>query len=386
MGDLIKTMFYVRPELLNSSDKQLTFGKLLEFGDIESAREHIIEKEIETVLRESHAEQFKWLERKIAINLSSDLPIWPVFIELTQRRNLYVHNDGKISNQYIKLCKDHGVQFEMDLRVGDNLEMGKDYLQVAIECVFELGIKLSQVIWRKINPNDIVKADEALLELSYELLYNEQYLICRTILNFQEKYVKCSSLDIELRLLINRALSHKWLNDEEKCKKIVESKDWSATSNIFKLAKHVLLNEYEKAVEIMKLLANNSTEIDHIAYREWPLFKSFRNQEIFKITLNELYGSQFTLKEQIAQSGFKIINEDDFKVQLKKCLITAEKREYGFVGSKFFVETFLAKLGFDISSSWMLYNQLAEENKIETYTHSDPNGIFRDTRAVRFVV
>ena len=64
MGDLIKTMYYVRPELLNGSDKQLTFANLLEFGDIETAREYIIEKEIETVLRESHAEQFKWLEKK----------------------------------------------------------------------------------------------------------------------------------------------------------------------------------------------------------------------------------------------------------------------------------------------------------------------------------
>jgi hypothetical protein len=382
VGDLIRTMYYVRPELLNSSDKQLTFSNLMDFGDVETAREYIIEKEIESVLRESHSEQFKWLERKLNIKLTKDLPIWPVFIEITQRRNLYVHNDGTVSNQYLKVCKDHKVNLEDDTKVGDSLSMNKEYFTLAFECIFEIGIKLSQVMWRNLTPKDIEKADYGLLDVSYELLYNEQYSLSKTILDFKEKYVKCSSNDLDLRLMVNRALTYKWMGEEKLCREIVDSKDWTATSDIFKLAKQVLLEEYELAVETMKVLATHGNEIDQIAYREWPIFKEFRKQESFQKAFDELYEESYKVKERIAESGFKIISELDFHTQLDKCLNIAKSKSGGFVGSKFFIETHLAKMGYDIGNCWELYNKLEKGKEIKTYIHKDPQGVFRDINAI----
>ena len=112
IGQLMKCVYRIKPDLIENSERQLSYAQLRNFSKIEDARNYIIEKEIETLLRESHSEQFRWFEKKLNIKLTQDLPIWKDFIELTQRRNLFVHNDGKVSSQYLNVCKKHGVDIK----------------------------------------------------------------------------------------------------------------------------------------------------------------------------------------------------------------------------------------------------------------------------------
>ena len=78
VGALIRQLFRLKSEILDTSGKTLTCSQLTEFESIESAREYVFEKEIESVLRESHAEQFGWLEAKFNLPLKKGLPAWPV--------------------------------------------------------------------------------------------------------------------------------------------------------------------------------------------------------------------------------------------------------------------------------------------------------------------
>jgi hypothetical protein len=103
LGNLIRCLFYARPELLMGSDRSLTFKELSEFGTLSEARDSLIEREVETVIRKSHSEQFDWMEGKFKaledkdFSLRKGLASWPTFIELTERRNLFVHCDGVVS-------------------------------------------------------------------------------------------------------------------------------------------------------------------------------------------------------------------------------------------------------------------------------------------------
>ena len=110
LGGLIRTMFLSKPEFLNSSEKNMQFSELIKFESIEEAREFIVEKEVESVLRESHLKQFKWLENKLGITLRKGLPSFSDFIEITERRNLFVHCNGVISRQYLEVCKENNVK------------------------------------------------------------------------------------------------------------------------------------------------------------------------------------------------------------------------------------------------------------------------------------
>jgi len=81
----------------------------MEFNSLEKARSFILEKKSKSVLRKSHIEQFTWMEEKFKMKLRKDLQVWPCFVELTERRNLFVHNDGVLSNQNIDICKENNI-------------------------------------------------------------------------------------------------------------------------------------------------------------------------------------------------------------------------------------------------------------------------------------
>ena len=77
LGLLVETLLLARPEILNGSERTLSFSELVEFGSVEAARDHVIEKEVESLLRKSHAEQFDWLEGKFGLQLRKGLAVWP---------------------------------------------------------------------------------------------------------------------------------------------------------------------------------------------------------------------------------------------------------------------------------------------------------------------
>ncbi|MCF6357114.1 MAG: hypothetical protein L3J54_04845 [Draconibacterium sp.] len=117
IGDLMSTVFDLKPEIIDNCERQLSFTQLRTFDTVADAREYIVEKEVESVLRESHSEQFKWFEKKLNIKLRKDLPAWKGFIELTQRRNLFVHNNGKVSTQYLNVCSTNNVIIDKKLKI-----------------------------------------------------------------------------------------------------------------------------------------------------------------------------------------------------------------------------------------------------------------------------
>ncbi len=384
IGSIIKTMFYLRPDLLNQSEKPLTFSNLMDFGSIETARNYIIEKEIESVLRENHANHFKWLESKLNVQLRKDLAIWPTFIELTERRNLYVHNNGIVSNQYIKICSEHKVNFEVEPKAGSELGVTIDYFDQAFKCVFELGIKLSQVMWRKLLPKKIEDSDRTLLNISFELIQNKQYVLAQELLDFCDKYITSfSSEDMKLRLIMNRAQAYKWQGNEETCKEIINKRDWTASSDMFKLASQVLLDDFENAFITMKSIGSSSDHINQTSYKEWPIFREFRKHEKFNDVYKEVFGEPVEVKEAFSSSGFKLLDQEILLQRLDECLKIAQMKQNGFVGTKFFVETDLAKRGHDISVSWALLNDLIENGTLENYTHENPDGHFLPLSAIR---
>jgi hypothetical protein len=64
VGNLVRVISKLRPESLNIDEKNITFSQLQKFGSIEIARNYLIEKEIDELLRGSHDNMFDWLEKK----------------------------------------------------------------------------------------------------------------------------------------------------------------------------------------------------------------------------------------------------------------------------------------------------------------------------------
>jgi hypothetical protein len=290
LGKLVGALFRIKPELLKSSDRTLTYSQLSEFGSISEAREHLLEKEIETLLRKSHSDQFEWLENRFSVKLRVDLPVWPTFIEVTERRNLFVHSDGIVSSQYLKVCREHEVALDGETKQGSQLEVPHPYFKTAYEAIFEIGVKLGQVLWRKLKPSEIDAADANLTSLCYELLKEKRYRLAQKLLDFAcSPAMKHADDKSRLIFLVNRAQAYKWDGESEKALSIVASQDWTATGAMFQLAEAVLRDNYTEAVRLMESIGSKG-EPDKSAYKTWPLFRQIRKTKEFGETFEKIFG------------------------------------------------------------------------------------------------
>jgi hypothetical protein len=286
-------MYLSRPELLNDSERNISFAQLLEFKSVEQAKERIIEKEVESVLRKSHAEQFAWIEKKLKIHLTKGLAVWPSFIEITQRRNLFVHCDGVVSDQYINECKDHGV-LEPSCEIGKPLDVNSEYFSNACEVVLEVGVKLGHVLWLKLVPAERNDAEEYFNLLCIDLIVSEKYELARILLEFALETLlrKESSASTRWRLTVNLAQTHKWNGKEDKCREIIRNHDWDALGYPFRLAVAVLQEKYELALLLMRKIGAEG-DVSKMDYREWPVFREFRKRSDFRAAFSEIFHEPF---------------------------------------------------------------------------------------------
>jgi predicted 3-demethylubiquinone-9 3-methyltransferase (glyoxalase superfamily) len=298
LGCVIRFIFAVKPQILNASEKVIPFTELIKFSTIEAAREYIIEKEVETVIRKSHVDQFAWLKDKLGTPFNKNLKSWPDFIELTECRNLFVHCDGRVSSQYLSVCTEHKCDINSELSIGDQLAVNLAYFQNAYKCVYEIGVKLAHVIWRKLCPEHLDGADSNLIEITYGLISKGDFDIAIRLLDFFTQDQMKHGSDVNKRIMIiNRAQAYKWAKDNDTCLKLLSYFDCSATGDSFKLAVAVLKEEYVEAFILMKRLMHDES-FHKTAYKDWPLFKELRKEEEFALIYEQCYGEPFILQQK----------------------------------------------------------------------------------------
>jgi hypothetical protein len=295
---LVTTLFKIKPEVLNGSQKQLTYAELSNFGTMDDAREFVTECELDSLLRESHTYHFEWLEKRLKLPLREGLDCWPFFIELTERRNLLVHADGIVNNQYLDNCEKAGINVRKDTNIGDKLVVESEYYERACDCITEIGIKLNQVMWRKLVPDDVNEADSSLISNTYDLLVDEEFKLAQDLLQFaiDTKAIKFASETNALYLKLNLAIAYKSQNKDDECIAIIKGTDWSALSDMFKIAAAALLEDFDEAALLMKRIGQGEgIRPTKREYEEWPVFRWFRKTDDFKLAYKEVFGVQYEI-------------------------------------------------------------------------------------------
>ncbi|MFW5981162.1 MAG: hypothetical protein ACOCRU_01150 [bacterium] len=320
VGNLIENMFEVKPELLNSLNKDVSFTDVLKASSINDLKEDIIAKEINIVLRKSHLEQIEWFEKKLGITLRSNKELIGKFVEITERRNLFVHSDGKVSNHYLNICKQNNYKFKKEPNVGDKLDVETNYFYDTVNCLLEIGIKLTHIIWRKLSPTQISLADENYTSITYDLIESDNYELAISLLEFildSNQY----DADYELIYLINLSQSYKWSGHEDKCKELIMSRNnWSLYKEKYQIAKHVLLGEYEEVYCLFRKYSDDDNVITKQWIREWPLFKEIRDDEEFNSIFEEVYEEPLILNERNQDKEIIERNIADKEVAATDCI------------------------------------------------------------------
>lgn len=113
---------------------------------------------------------------------------------------------------------------------------------------------------------------------------------------------------------MNYAQAYKWLGDEERCGEILASMDWSASGLEFQLAKAVLKDDYDDAVEIMRRIGSDGV-VNQADYMDWPLFRRFRKEERFATVFFDIFSTQPIDREEVL-AGEKRAKERKFVARL----------------------------------------------------------------------
>jgi len=293
LGRILRLIFIAKPELLNPSNRQITFSEVVEFSSIDAVREHIINKEIENLLRESRADQFEWMEKRFSTPLTR-FDSWSTFIEVSQRRNLFVHTDGIVSRQYLEECKNHKCAIESELSEGDSVGVPHAYFEEAASCIIEVGVKLAQVLWRKFMPDQSEEADDNLNGLAYDLIDHGEYKTAIKLLEFAVEFVKRPTQERKMTFIVNLAQAYKWDGEDRQCERILSGVDWSALGDKFVLAEAVLREDWSRAIIVMRRVGSGGG-IDKHNYRDWPLFRQFRKKPEFTQAYSDIFGDQFPI-------------------------------------------------------------------------------------------
>ena len=293
LSDLLRVVFSTKPETVFTSDKTIRYTELAAFGSLDAAKAAIIDKEIESILRLSHHEQFERMQSLFSVTLRGGLDVWPDFIEVCERRNLFTHTGGVVSAQYLSNCEAHKVKLR-DIKIGDQLDARPKYFAEAVRVVAEVSIKLLYVFWRKFSPAEIGIADKSLNELVFDLVHAAEYELAEALAAFGADTLRKYKGEERTRrmLVINLANALRLQKRDEEARRVLDAEDWSLADDIFQISLKAVRGDVDDVIALMRKNRDH-TDLDKERYRSWPVFRSLHDNEKFLNAFQETFGEPF---------------------------------------------------------------------------------------------
>ena len=287
------TELYIQFPQKYLDNQQLSFSEI-STGNIEEIRKRLVIREVDYKMRESFKEWFNiFSSHGLSCNLFKDE--LSILTEIYARRNIIVHNSGKVNSTYLLAVPDSKA------KLGEKLSADEKYMEAAFETIYRI-ITLMLIEASKL---DRKSEDQYLLNIFndlFDFLLRGKYRVCEPAYSELSKK-DCLSTEIKLMSLFNM-----WICIiAEKGLSIVEDDirdfDVTALSDMFKLAKVILLNEYDMANFILiKLL--KSEEIPPAIIEEWPLFMWYRLSDHFGKLKEELPDKFGLEREEISDQDY----------------------------------------------------------------------------------
>lgn len=304
LGDLLRLLYDINPKLLYNG--QVGIKDVLESESIAAVQKKIIDDKIETILRKSHDEQIEDIEKILSVSLRQT-DLWPDFIEITQRRNLFVHCQGVISAQYIQKCKKVGVNIAQ--KVGDKIELDDAYFRKAYFTILCYGIMLGQTICRVLLKDQKVESDldcSLISTVIYAAIFDEHYEEAIKVSEYaMSSYVHHSSQKDIAYFVLNQAQAYKWMNRQDLCNKTLENFDFSAINDEFLLAKFALEDNMSDVEFLMRKIGDKGQIMTAEAYSTWPIFKKMRKNKTFQNIYKDIFGDSLEIT---------ILSEEDLEI------------------------------------------------------------------------
>jgi hypothetical protein len=224
------------------------------------------------------------------VKLKEGLTAWPLFVELCERRNLLTHTGGIVSDQYLKVCREHKCSVG-GVRVGQQLSVNPEYFTTAVETVYEIGLKLCYVLWRKFDEKTKADADSELNARCMELITARRYRLAEALLSFSHG-VRGLTDQIRRMMIVNLANAIRLQDRVDEAKRILDTEDWSATNDDFQVCVASVKGDIDTVLRIMQSMGGR---FDADRYRTWPVFHRTRNDARFVEKFESIFEEPFVV-------------------------------------------------------------------------------------------
>jgi hypothetical protein len=275
IAQLVHLFFDIHPSAAGMSEPFFSLDTLTSLQTIEEAREVLIDHKVEILMRQTVDEWLQFFKSKSGLGMSYIDPERHQIAEIFKRRNLIVHNGGRVNRLYFKEVDE---PLRVGLKLGDIVEITPDYLNTAIDLIEHQFVLLAAELWKKLTPEDNERG-KLLLRLSFDRLMERKWLIARGWSYFVMND-KTQSEDYRLRGQINYWQSFKWSGQYDDVRGAVESSDFSAKSGVFKLAYAAIRDDFDSFFKLLPGVLDRG-ELTKESLMEWPLFQGARERPEF---------------------------------------------------------------------------------------------------------
>lgn len=274
--DLVSVYYRSNPDRVpKSKDHPFTYEELTKFPDIEAAKQFLVERAVSEMLRrdiESWITIVKELCSLDARYLDEHLPF---LVEIAQRRNLCIHNNG-IANQIY--CRIVDKKRRKNVELGNDLTPNTKYLNAAISRFQLCFTLLIAEAWEKSGGDKTAIANK-LNWLAFEYLLDEEWRVAEAL----SKFVM-SDKTIPEQLRLNATLNYwqamKWRGKYEEVSKEVDRFDTTARSLRYRIPVLALQGNVDDALQLLPQ-ALGSGDIKVVEAQIWPIFRELRDDARF---------------------------------------------------------------------------------------------------------
>ena len=292
ISSCLKYYINEHPEIISIDNKNISFKELKAYENIDDARKHIIEKEVQLIMYNSFEGWMDYIEKTISLKLDFWKNDKDEITEIFQTRNLFVHNGGVVNDIYLQKVR------ENEYISGEKIKLSKDYILSATRRLEESGTILLLYLWRKLKKSEKEFRFEVFHYLAYEYMEEEQWAFAEIL--YKELLANETINDEANSLMtkINYIQCLKWQNKKEDFEYEINTIDFSLYDKKYKIVGYALKDEVDEFIAMLPdIVTSKDISIDNI--NEWPIFREFRKNEEVAKKIGELIPHNLVVKELI---------------------------------------------------------------------------------------
>lgn len=278
------------------ADKKLSYSEILEIDSkLDSVKEILVNQEIDEIMRKPISDWYKILNEKHKINFNILIEYFEEFKEIYYRRNIVVHNNGIVNNDYIKSVKK---EYRSNIRKGELLEVEEEYLKCAFDTTYIMLYGTILCI-AKLSSSKTELYD-AIEDMAFQHMIDGEWNISKFLYKYlMEECKKDLDTATSERIRINYWLSIKNLDGLQSIHDEIVKYDVSAMEGKYKVAKACLMNDYEEINNLLEIYLGNEIKTSAVEY--WPLFLQYRKSKAYK-ELKKKHMSEFSKQSYDAEN------------------------------------------------------------------------------------